>query len=245
MIRIKTGPGFFRALFSRRSKRGRNGKLAKESSSPTHIADDVASVRSAVNQRTMVLVDKELEILGLLTDPRIPPSIGQSQGQNQIYQAAPQQSSTTSTLVIPGSGQSSQSYLKPQLHLQTESYDTLPAQRYEPITPISPLLPPPPSLWLPLQQPSPAVRPSSERGTAPTRVETEEPYAYMDTMTPLSPSPSHLTFATRSSGVFPCGFEPYAVDDGACPVSDRMSEDTVLVLPSPPRVVRAYGYARR
>jgi hypothetical protein len=242
MIRIKTGPGFIRALFSRRSKRGRNGKLAKEPSSSTHSADDVASVRSTVNQRTMVLVDKELEILGLLTDPRIPPAMGQSQHQNQIHPSAPQPSSTMTTLVIPVSGQSSQSCLKPQLHLQTESCDTLSAQRYEPLTPTSPLLPPPPSLWLPLQRPSQAARPSSERGVAATRVEIEE--IYTDTMTPLSPSPSHLTFATRSSGVFPCGFEPYAVDDGACPVSDRMSEDTVLVLPSPPRVIRAYGYAR-
>ncbi|KAJ0425956.1 hypothetical protein BJY00DRAFT_274080 [Aspergillus carlsbadensis] len=242
MIRIKAGPGFFRALFSRRSKRGRNGKLVKESSSSTNSADDVASVRPAVNQKTMVLVDKELEILGLLTDPRNPPSMPKC--QNQIHQSAPQPSSTTSTLVVPGCGQSSKSYLEPHPHIQTESYDTLPARRYEPLTPTSPLLPPPPSLRLPVQRPSPAVRPSSERGAAPTRIETEDTYPYTDAMAPISPSPSHLTFATRSSGVFPCGFEPYAVDDGACPVSDRMSEDTVLVLPSPPRVVRAYGYAR-
>ncbi|KAL2835680.1 hypothetical protein BJY01DRAFT_68041 [Aspergillus pseudoustus] len=247
MVRIKAGPGFFRTLFSRRSKRGRNAKLAKQWPS-SHSTDDVASVHSAGNPRTMVLVDKELEILGLVADPRapLPPAHApQYESHDRFYQSAPQPSSTTSTLVIPiqAQAQASQSHLKPQLQLQTETCDILPAKRYEtPLTPNSPLLPPPPSLWLPLQRPLP-TSPKSEHGTGPTRVETEVEL-YADNMTPLSPSLSHLTFATRSSGVFPCGLEPYAVDDTSGPVADWKSEDTVLVLPSPPRVVRAYGYAR-
>ncbi|KAL3467657.1 hypothetical protein BJX64DRAFT_248268 [Aspergillus heterothallicus] len=241
MIRIKSGPGFLRTLFSRRSKRGRNGKLAKGCSS-THSNDDVVSMHSTGTKRTMIMVDKEFEILGLVTDPRIPP-VPTSQHENRVYHSAPQPSSTTSTIVNPIPRQPSDPYLRPQPRLQTHSCETLPVQRYEPLTPTSPLLPPPPSLWLPVQRPLP-VRPTSERGTGPTRLDAE-PEPYMDNSpTPLSPSPSHLTFATRSSGVFPCGFEPYAVDDAPGPVADWKSEDTVLVLPSPPRVVRAYGYAR-
>ncbi|KAL2802503.1 hypothetical protein BJX63DRAFT_437794 [Aspergillus granulosus] len=240
MISIKARAGFLRALFSRRFKRGRNGKLAKQCSS-THSNDDAASVRSAVNPRTMVGVDKELEILGLLTDPRIPPApMPQHQSQNVVYQSVPHPSGPAT---IPLPGRTADSYPKPRLQLETQAYDTLPSKQYDPLTPTSPLLPPPPALWLPLHRPLPA-RPKSERGTGPTRVE-EEPEIYTDTITPLSPSPSYLTFATQSSGVFPCGFEPYVVDDATGPVPDWKSEDTVLVLPSPPRADMAYGYARR
>ncbi|KAL2828417.1 hypothetical protein BDW59DRAFT_143085 [Aspergillus cavernicola] len=197
-MRLKHGPGFtLRSFFSRRFKRGRNGKLTKRCSSTSSNKIYHGSTIPAIK---VVPLDKELEILGVLTDPRIPPA----------SEYTPIDPSQNSRFIISPIIQS-------QVHEpKLEHQDLASHRRYD--LP-SPLLPPPPSLWLPPQRPLPV----SDLEVRPARDDR-----------PLSPAPSQMTFATPSSGVFPCGFEPYARDD--FPVSDTLSEDQVLVLPSPPRV---------
>ncbi|KAL4899496.1 hypothetical protein BDW74DRAFT_183603 [Aspergillus multicolor] len=235
-MRIKYGQSF-KSLFSRRSK----GRKAK---SPSMIRGDIDSSTSASSSASTlrpprlqsIRLNKELEILGLLTDPRI--TMEETGSPASWLSSSPV--STLNTRYSPSPTYS----LFPAVHRQLvpdpywrdyeyddDGYDT---EREQPLTPkrnqvsypVSPLLPPPPSLLL---QPR---DPSREHFPAPT------PEAESGTGAPLSPALSYRTFATRSSGIFPWGTEPHAVDVE----EDAVSE--VLVLPSPPHFAHSYGFER-
>ncbi|KAL2865378.1 uncharacterized protein BJX67DRAFT_358761 [Aspergillus lucknowensis] len=125
MLRIKNGPTFLRNLFSRCSKRRErrngngNGKRVKSSNS--------ASGHSHSLPRTNPItpLEKELEILGLLTDPR--------------KEGASTSMACTRT--------------EPQRNVYHNFLSHREPEPEPKPLPMSPLLPPKPSLWLPIQQP--------------------------------------------------------------------------------------------
>ncbi|RDW76631.1 uncharacterized protein DSM5745_06623 [Aspergillus mulundensis] len=240
-MRIKYGQSF-KSLFSRRSK----GRKAK---GPSMIRDDTDSSTSASSSASTfrpprlqsIRLSKELEILGLLTDPRIameetasPASwLSSSPVSTLNARASPLPSPSPSYSLFP----TVQRQLVPDPYWKDyenddDGYDTereqaLTSKENQASYPVSPLLPPPPSLLLQPRSPSrehfPAPSPEADPGTG----------------APLSPALSYRTFATRSSGIFPWGTEPHAVDVE----EDVVSE--VLVLPSPPQFAHSYGYERR
>ncbi|KAL4738012.1 hypothetical protein BDV11DRAFT_144835 [Aspergillus similis] len=238
-MRIIYGQSFtIRGLFSRRSKRGRKAKRCST------IRDDNGSSASASTSASTIRpprlqsiqLSKELEILGLLTDPRI--------GQ-EAPSASWLSSNSASTLPVAASASPATSYsLFPATHKQLASDpfrkeyeyddddddDAYYTEQEQPIFsrqihqtsyPTSPLLPPPPSLSLQAQSPA--------REHVSLSIPEPEPEADV----PLSPTISHRTFVTRSSGIFPWGTEPHVVEE------DAASE--VLVLPTPPHFARSYG----
>lgn len=224
IMRIKQGPGLtIRSLFSRRSKQAKNEKSPKRCS--TSGSDHSDSLRTRPRA-----LDKELEILGLLVDPRkeIPPTpiphyYSHSHSQPRPSSASARRPKTATTppphnlSLYPGVHTYQDSEYQGQEHRESTASST---QSHEyPHHPPSPLLPPTPSLWLPLQ----------------TQRAPQQP-AEPDLSIPSSPALSSRTFATRSSGIFPWGAEPHAVED------DTLLDDQVLVLPSPPRFARSYGW---
>ncbi|KAL4754928.1 hypothetical protein BDW72DRAFT_189546 [Aspergillus terricola var. indicus] len=238
-MRIRYGQSFtIRGLFSRRSKRGRKSKRCST------IRDDNGSSASASTSASTIRpprlqsmqLSKELEILGLLTDPRA--------GQ-EASSASWLSSSPASTLHVAASPSPAPSYsLFPAAHNQPapdpfrneyeyDDYDDDDAyyseqeqpffsrQTHQTSYPTSPLLPPPPSLSLQVRSPA--------REHVSLSVPEPEPEADI----PLSPTLSYRTFVTRSSGIFPWGTEPHVVEE------DAASE--ILVLPTPPQFARSYG----
>ncbi|KAL3480403.1 hypothetical protein BJX99DRAFT_29023 [Aspergillus californicus] len=295
-MRLKNDPCFtLRSFFSRPFKRCQDGKLAKRSSCSTTTKTKTNTRCANPDKHTTVpgvmrvkSLDKELEILGLLTDPRTTKTktktvrwnrnrnANQSQTQSQcLHQSQHYHQHISSSPVHPSesplyptsfsSGHRHSHILVIQTHTQSqsrsftqiesesesepESESDSESQKYSGPSPPrhkydipSPLLPPPPPLRLPPHRPLPSSA-STPDPEALTRSRTIlEPG---QDNSPLTLSPSHQSFATRSSGVFPCGFEPYVMEDGSVSGSDTMSEDQVLVLPSPPRGVQAYGLGLR
>ncbi|KAL4782034.1 hypothetical protein BJX76DRAFT_306380 [Aspergillus varians] len=221
-MRTKHGAGFtLRSLFSRCSKRARSGKGAKRTSISTN--NDSTLILQTTSAKAIFPLDKELEILGLLTDPRNT----ESQPISWYSPSSPAAACTLSNTKTPHTYTLPPIYPHPQLGLEEQDEDAITPSRQSLLPPPpSPLLPPAPSLWPPLQ--------SSRSG---------QESAEIDNNVPPSPSAqSYRTFATRSSGVFPWGMEPRAVEDGGAYVADTLSEDQVLVLPSPPRFAHSYGY---
>lgn len=224
-MRIKQNSGLtICSLFSRRSKQAKNEKAPKRCS--TSASDHNDALRTA---RPKAL-DKELEILGLLVDPRkeLPPTPipGYSHSQPRPSSASARRPKTATPpphnlSLFPAV----HTYQDPDFQEQEhDEFTTSSTQTHEPHHPPSPLLPPTPSLWLPLQ----------------TQRAPQQP-AEPDLSIPPSPALSYRTFATRSSGIFPWGTEPHTVDDGIA--SDTLLDDQVLVLPSPPRFARSYGWS--
>ncbi|KAL4915139.1 hypothetical protein BDW62DRAFT_133315 [Aspergillus aurantiobrunneus] len=227
-MRIKNGLGFtLCSLFSRRSKKGKKGKLTKRCSTVPSTSNDPMLMLPIPKPQKSIPLDKELEILGLLEDPRkesAPLTCNSPSGPACTLNTA---ASHATSLVFPVV------QMQPNSQKQYQSRDDTIFSRQSHISPSfhppSPLLPPPPSLWLPLQQ---QPQESQERTSVQNPAETENTI-------PLSPVLSYRTFATRSSGIFPWGMEPHTADDGF--EADTLSEGNVLVLPSPPRFARSYG----
>ncbi|KAL4964521.1 uncharacterized protein BDV14DRAFT_75618 [Aspergillus stella-maris] len=245
----------FRSLFSRRSKRipRRTSSIKRRSSTsiifPNNTNpsrnDSTTSTSTTSSSRTVrangLRLNKELEILGLLTHPAdVNSPVFLDTISNRTREAAPTPASH-SPPIFP----IARLHEEPWWADHEEEEDTLPpSTRSRQDYPPSPLLPPPPSRSLP---PAPAQQPKLQLQpplnlTPPfnTTKPLPMPPAASEDITPPSPA---FTFATRSSGIFPCGAEPSFTDrdGGACVVDDSLSED-VLVLPSPPRFVGAYRY---
>lgn len=227
-MRIKQNPGLtIRSLFSRRSKQAKNEKAPKRCSTSASDHNDFGSTLRTARPKAL---DKELEILGLLVDPR------KELPQTPIPRCShsqPRPSSASARRPKTATPPPHNLSLFPAVHtyqdpdFQEQEHDestTSSSQTHEPHHPPSPLLPPTPSLWLPLQ----------------TQRAPQQP-AEPDLSIPSSPALSYRTFATRSSGIFPWGTEPHTVDDGIA--SDTLLDDQVLVLPSPPRFARSYGWS--
>ncbi|KAL4989345.1 hypothetical protein BDW68DRAFT_72345 [Aspergillus falconensis] len=249
-MRIKNGQSFtIRGLFSRGSKRGRKAKRCSAIRNDSDSSASASTLASTIRPPRLqsIQLSKELEILGLLTDPRI---------GKEASSASWLSSSPASTLHATASPSSAPSYsLFPAVHKQlvpdpfrkeyeydddddgddddydddgygTEQEQPTPSrQKHQVSYPTSPLLPPPPSLWLQARSPV--------REQVALSVPEPEPEAGV----PLSPTLSYRTFVTRSSGIFPWGTEPHVVEE------DAVSE--VLVLPSPPQFAHSYGYRHR
>ncbi|KAL6234464.1 hypothetical protein BDW75DRAFT_241078 [Aspergillus navahoensis] len=235
-MRIRHGQSFtIRGLFSRRSKRGRKAKRCSTIRNDNESSVSASTLASTLRPPRLqsIQLSKELEILGLLTDPRI---------GREASSASWLSSSPASTLHSTASPSPGPSYsLFPNVHEQLvpdpvrkeyeydddDGYDAeqeqlIPSRHnHQASYPTSPLLPPPPSLLLQARSPP--------REQVALSVSEPEPEAGV----PLSPTPSYRTFVTRSSGIFPWGMEPHVVDE------DAVSE--VLVLPSPPQFARSYG----
>lgn len=238
-MRIRYGQSFtIRGLFSRRSKRGRKAKRCST------IRDDNGSSASASTSASTIRpprlqsiqLSKELEILGLLSDPR--------SGQ-EATSASWLSSSPASTLHVAASASPAPSYsLFPAVDEQstpgllqkdyeyddvddddayyTEQEQTILSQQIPQTSyPTSPLLPPPPLLSV------------HARNPAQEHVSLSIPKPDSEAGVPPSPTLSYRTFVTRSSGIFPWGTEPHVVEE------DAASE--VLVLPTPPPFARSYG----
>ncbi|PTU22715.1 hypothetical protein P175DRAFT_0529792 [Aspergillus ochraceoroseus IBT 24754] len=209
------------SLFSRRSRKGR--KLTKPWPTPTaetgpayeHPAptSTVTTYGSRPRGTATAMTPRNViqPVDKELVDPR---NVSPPIGHHQ--QASLAYSACTSTCTLDQTTSRRPLVLVPVV--QQQQQDTASTQGYESIKPHSPLLPPPLSL--------PPLRPS--RPLTPTRLEP-----------PASPSPSRLTTTTRSSATFPWGFEPYASED--VPVADTLSEDQVLILPSPPNIPQFYA----
>lgn len=230
-MRTKQSPVLtIRSLFSRRSKQAKNEKSSERcSTSASDHNDSVSMFRTA---RPTKALDKELEILGLLVDPRKElqptPILQHSHSQPRPASASARRPKTATPpphnlSLFPAVHTNQGSEYRAQEHDTTSSSSSTQSHDEPPHHPPSPLLPPTPSLWLPLQ----------------THRASQQP-AEPDLSIPPSPSLSYRTFATRSSGIFPFGAEPHTVDDGT--VSDTLLDDHVLVLPSPPRFARSYGW---
>jgi hypothetical protein len=183
-----------------------------------------------------IQLSKELEILGLLTDPR---------SGLEATSASWLSSSPASTLHVAASASPAPSYsLFPAVDEQStpglfqkdyeydddDGDDAYYTEQEQPILsrqipqtsyPTSPLLPPPPSLSVHARSPA--------REHVPLSIPKPEPEAGG----PPSPTLSYRTFVTRSSGIFPWGTEPHVIEE------DAASE--VLVLPTPPQFARSYG----
>ncbi|KAL4978365.1 hypothetical protein BDW66DRAFT_164831 [Aspergillus desertorum] len=235
---IKYGQSFtIRGLFSRRSKRGRKAKRCSTIPDDNDSSASASTLASTIRPPNLqsIQLSKELEILGLLTDPRI---------GKEASSASWLSSSHASTLYATASPSPAPSYsLFPAVHKQLvadpfrkdyeynddedddDGYHTEQGQpissrqKHQTSYPTSPLLPPTPSLLL--QGRSPA----REQVTLPV------PEAETEVDGPLSPTLSYRTFVTRSSGIFAWGAEPHVVQE------DAVSE--VLVLPSPPQFARS------
>lgn len=217
-MRLKYGQseGFtFRSLFSRRSNKGSKSKSAPASFDN---ANGYPSP-SRTHRAKPALQAKELEILGLVTDPRkeSPPRSWYSPSETEPTLDDPAAVSHTPFL-----------YPFDQPHDehsdQNSDQETMSSRRRHESMPPTPLLPPPPSLSLPPQQPLDG--PGNLHSQTPSEPTT-------DIGAPLSPALSYRTYA--SSGIFPWGSQPNVVDDG-------LSDDQVLVLPSPPKFTRSYWY---
>ncbi|KAL4816324.1 hypothetical protein BDW67DRAFT_184819 [Aspergillus spinulosporus] len=238
-MRIRYGQSFtIRGLFSRRSKRGRKAKrcsiIRDDNGSSASASTSASTIRPPRLQS--IQLSKELEILGLLADPRT------------VHEASPESwlsSSPASTLRVADSPFPPTSYsFFPTAHKQSapgpfqkayecDDDDAYYTEQDQPVIsrqtrqnsqtsyPTSPLLPPPPSF--PLQTRSPARE----------HVSLSIPEPKPEAGVPPSPTLSYRTFITRSSGIFPWGTEPHVVEE------DAASE--VLVLPTPPQYTRSYG----
>ncbi|KAL4934666.1 uncharacterized protein BDV17DRAFT_286349 [Aspergillus undulatus] len=235
-----------RSLFSRRSKRGRTCKPP-----PSHRTSLILPQANTRNDSTStstvrangLRLDKELEILGLLTDPR--------KGAQPVFlDTIP---TTTPAAHSPPTFPIARLHEKPfwlaqeKEEQESSMMGSSSRQRNEhPSYPPSPLLPPPPTFTT-----SPSFQNAFQDMTSPSprtaSIPVAVPVPKAEDIAPPSPTLSYRTFATRSSGIFPWGAEPDTVEDGFGDglVSDTLSEDQVLVLPSPPRFMGSYRYLPR
>ncbi|KAL4809417.1 hypothetical protein BDV18DRAFT_132041 [Aspergillus unguis] len=203
----------FRSLFSRRPKRDRKPKH-----SPTPYDEPVDPISTFRTRGRANAPLKELEILGLATDPRgqAPPSRSwHSRAGSDNRFDGPAEPVNIPFLYPFASAEVHGSQYEYKRGSQRQSQEQT-REKSVASHPPSPLLPPPPSLSLspPQHAQEPDGRTSEE-----------------DIGAPLTPTLSYKTYA--SSGIFPWGSEPHVADDD-------VSE--ILVLPSPPRLMRSYAY---
>ncbi|KAL4956731.1 cytochrome P450 [Aspergillus filifer] len=242
-----------RSLFSRRSKRipRRTSSIKRRSSTyiifPNNTSpsrnDSTTSTSTTSSSRTVrangLRLNKELEILGLLTHPadvNSPVYLDTISHRNREAVPTP---ASHSPPTFPIARLHEEPWWADHDH-EEEDEEEVPTRSRQDYPP-SPLLPPPPSRSLPpapaqeqklqLQPPLNLTPPFNTTKPLPM------PPSANEDITPPSPA---FTFATRSSGIFPCGAEPSFTNcDGVCALDDTLSED-VLVLPSPPRFAGAY-----
>ncbi|KAL4873701.1 hypothetical protein BDV12DRAFT_51722 [Aspergillus spectabilis] len=206
IMRTKPRPSFDLRSLFSRSSKKDTNAKPAKSSSATPFDNNYTSTPRPFRANAAAPVKKEYQILGVQSDPR--KAYPSTQHQQPYSQAPPPSKKSTYT----PSKHTLQITRKPKPSaIQTHPQSRNPAPSRRP----APRYAPAPPLRLPLHQ---LRSPDLERGH------------------PLSPTASLRTFATRSSGVFPHGMEPYAVDD--------YHDDQVLMLPSPPKAARSYGKYR-
>ncbi|KAI9372717.1 hypothetical protein BJX61DRAFT_506014 [Aspergillus egyptiacus] len=209
-MRLKYGTGFTLRSFFSRRFMKR---IRKEK--PTERCLSTSDETSAGSNPSPA--DKELELLRQFASRNVLPVQHRHHQQRQsiadAHTSAP--CSRSSIAGLPAiKTHHSQFQIQPYETDEPEVADPEPRRYKSP----SPLLPPTPSLWLPSQRPLPLAQ------------EVSQP----------SPSSSHFSLGTRSSGPSSCGVERYEEEDGPGP--DTLLDDQVLILPSPPSVIQSYGF---
>ncbi|KAL5342330.1 hypothetical protein BJX70DRAFT_394922 [Aspergillus crustosus] len=211
-MRTKPRPSFsLSSLFGGSSKKNKDAKSTKGSSATT-FSNQSTSAPQPYRAQGNGPIRKEYEILGLQSDPR-----------KVYYQPA---------------ARPEQSYAHAPPPSKKPSYVPQKPTKQTTHKPKAPTVAPHPSARKPV--PSQRPHPHPQRGApAPLRVPLRSPDLErghpISPVSPISSSASLRTFVTRSSGVFPRGREPNAIDD---------YDEHVLMLPTPPKAAKSYGNYR-